>query len=275
MLTPMSEAMQNENIALVAYPARVNCSIQIRPAPRSRPWLDVRPASAGKHCLPLLIANQSGWELINPQTFVVTWSGDGSRESVSIEGSAGRYTGPAHSGFGAGILSFTVPFLFRTPPRWNLLVRGPANRPKDGISALEGVVETDWSVATFTMNWQLTRPGVSVRFEEGEPFCMVVPQPRGLVEQFKPELRDISSDPATKAATKQFIESRRDDHRARFLGENGFADMPPFNRQYFRGRYPHDNRAVEHQTRLVVPEFADRSSECPSTNPPGIDKQQT
>jgi Family of unknown function (DUF6065) len=43
--------------------------------------------------------------------------------------------------------------VFRTPPGCNLYVRGPANSPKDGIAALEGIIETDWSEATFTMNW--------------------------------------------------------------------------------------------------------------------------
>jgi hypothetical protein len=49
--------------------------------------------------------------------------------------------GPAMRHFGHGILTLHLPFLFRTPPGWNLLVRGPANRPKDGAAPLEGLVE--------------------------------------------------------------------------------------------------------------------------------------
>ncbi len=69
----------------------------------------------------------------------------------------GQY--PATSMFGHGILTFHIPFLVRTHPGYNLLVRGPANMPRDGVSPLEGIVETDWAVATFTMSWQLTLSG--------------------------------------------------------------------------------------------------------------------
>src|SRR3712207_8402233 len=34
---------------------------------------------------------------------------------------------PARSHFGSGILTWNLPFLFRTPPGYNLHVRGPAN----------------------------------------------------------------------------------------------------------------------------------------------------
>ena len=39
------------------------------------------------------------------------------------------------------------------------MVQGPINRPKDGIAALPGIIETDWSPYSFTMNWMFTRPG--------------------------------------------------------------------------------------------------------------------
>ena len=58
---------------------------------------------------------------------------------------------------------------------------------KDGIQALEGVIETDWATSTFTMNWKLTRQCEWVSFKKGEPFCMLVPVPRGLSEQLAPK----------------------------------------------------------------------------------------
>ena len=53
-----------------------------------------------------------------------------------MEGADGAL--PMSSHFGYGILTWTLPYLFRTPPDWNLLARGPSNLPKDGIQALEG-----------------------------------------------------------------------------------------------------------------------------------------
>jgi hypothetical protein len=36
--------------------------------------------------------------------------------------------------------------------------------PKDGLAPLEGIVEADWAVVPFTMNWKLIRT-VPVGFE--------------------------------------------------------------------------------------------------------------
>ena len=91
------------------------------------------------------------------------------------------------SHFGDGILTWHLPMLFRTPAGYNLLVRGPANYPRDGVCALEGIVETDWASASFSMSWKLTRKLMPVRFEVDEPICMIVPQRRAELEEFAPE----------------------------------------------------------------------------------------
>ena len=87
------------------------------------------------------------------------------------------------SHFGNGVVTFSIPYLFRMLRGINLWVKGPCNYIKDGVQPLEGIVETDWLPATFTMNWKLTRPHHRVRFERGEPICMLVPVPRGLSEE--------------------------------------------------------------------------------------------
>ena len=70
--------------------------------------------------------------------------------------------------FGQGVLPFHIQGLFRTPPQWNLWVGGSPNRFKDAIQPLTGIIETDWSPYTFTMNWRFTRPGQWISFEEGQ-----------------------------------------------------------------------------------------------------------
>ena len=42
------------------------------------------------------------------------------------------------SHFGNGILTWHLPMLFRTPPGYNLSVRGPANYPKDAVCPFRG-----------------------------------------------------------------------------------------------------------------------------------------
>ncbi len=215
-------------------------------------------------CLPLLIANESGWVLHNPFAFTATWDGRDHPDGISIEHvGEGRapISGFVRSGFGHGIVTFAVPYLFRTPPGYNLLARGPANWPKDGACALEGVVETDWSVATFTMNWKLTRPGHSVTFEEDEPFCMVVPQRRGELEAFEPELQWLSDDPATEEGTREWAERRHRLEVEKFLSEysSEFEESrDAWERDYFKGRMPDGSAAPEHQTKLRLRAFAER-----------------
>ena len=123
-------------------------------------------------CLPLNIANAYGWEVLCNAGFLAMWWGGEGLDSIVIEPDPGTIA-PAISHFGHGILTFHLPCLFSTEPGAELMVQGPINRPKDGIAALSGVIETDWSPYSFTMNWMFTRPGTPVRFEKGEPYCHI------------------------------------------------------------------------------------------------------
>lgn len=232
-------------------------------ASRWREWMNATPGRFANRCLPLLIANEAGWMLLNPIAFEAVWDGEPDQSSLKIEwdGDSVPRIAWAQSLFGHGILTWTVPYLFRTPPGFNLLARGPANAPKDGISALEGIVETDWSTATFTMNWKLTRPGHRVRFEEEEPFCMIVPQRRGELESFEPEVRHVRSDPETARRWKLWHKSREQLQVRKFLGRYSDTykeDRAAWEQDYFRGRHTDGEPAAEHQTKLRLRQFVDR-----------------
>lgn len=111
-------------------------------------------------CLPLLMANQAGWLVVNTTRVRARWNGGAAPDSVEFEYGDSASTFRPTSHFGRGIITWALPFLFRTPPGFNLLVRGPVNDLKHGIAALEGLVETDWSPSAFTLNWKFTRPRV-------------------------------------------------------------------------------------------------------------------
>jgi hypothetical protein len=136
-------------------------------------------------------------------------------------------------------------------------VRGPANCPKDGASPLEGLVETDWSVAGFTMNWKLTRPGLPVRFTRDEPSCVLVPQRRGELEELEPEIRDLETDPETSRSCRYWQSGR-----TQFLQDlkvpHPEAVKQGWQKQYFQGTAPDGRRAPEHQTKLKLQGFKDR-----------------
>jgi hypothetical protein len=247
---------------LIAYKIAENPQMPLVPAPSSRSWMDATPTKFANRCLPLLIANQSGWFILNSHEFRATWNGCADNTGVRIEYLKGSEPHPVSCHFGHGILTWTLPYLFRTTPGYNLLVRGPANMLKAGVYPLEGVVETDWSVASFTMNWKLLQLNVPVTFVVGEPICMLVPQRRGELEAFRAEIRTL--DPDSEMA-------RQHDHwaqgRARFLTDltiaGSVAQRRGWEKDYYQGRAPGEARARGHQVKLELLEFVDRQLRKP------------
>ena len=137
----------------------------IRPAQQTRAWMDGVIDNHAYRCLPLSIANSYGWDILAPFAFSAQWNGEPHPSGLILRCDDGS-TPPLKrvaSHFGYGIVTFQLSYLFRTEPGWDLVASGPWNRPKDGIAALTGVIETDWLPFPFTMNWQMTRPG-TVRF---------------------------------------------------------------------------------------------------------------
>lgn len=171
--------------------------IDIRPAPLERDWMEATDQRYAYRCLPLDIANAFGWEILCSSGFSAIWDGGSKIESVRIDPDAGTQSS-AITHFAHGVLTFHIPCIFQTEPGHDLMVQGPVNRPKDGISPLTGVVETDWAPYTFTMNWIFTRPGHRVRFEKGEPFCHIFTVRRGELEMVEPRLRLLSEDAELK-----------------------------------------------------------------------------
>jgi hypothetical protein len=144
-----------DKLEITAYEV-VEEPMTIRAGERPREWIDALPDRFGYRCLPLSIANQLGWEILNPAGFTARWNGKDGLDAIAIKFD-GEQSDLVGSHFGHGVLTFSLGYLFRTTKAHNLWVKGPANRPKDGIAPLEGVIETDWAPYTFTMNWQFTR----------------------------------------------------------------------------------------------------------------------
>lgn len=249
----LDRQMPNQDHVTYAYEIHEQRDMPIVTAPVERQWMDATGQHFAYRCLPLVIANQSGWLIQNPTGFTASWNGKSRKEDLAIE--FDRTADPRiKSHFGHGVLTISLPYLFRTPHGINLWVKGPSNWIKDGAQALEGVVESDWSPATFTMNWKLTRPGHLVRFDRGEPICMIVPVARGLAETLVPRREPLRSNPELEQAYRAWDEQRR-----QFL--ESLSDREPetvrrgWEKDYFQGHSPEGPRFEEHQTRLHLKEF--------------------
>ena len=89
-----------------------------------RAWMDAaRPSYL---CLPMVAANQWGWQVLCPTDVRVTWDGSPGREGLTVEVDP-QYAPAVKSQFGSGIVTFSPPWLFRTPPGWDLYAKGPGN----------------------------------------------------------------------------------------------------------------------------------------------------
>ena len=212
-----TDPSDTEPLEMVFFEVQAGHGLRWAPATATRAWMDQTAHRNAYHCLPMMMANQCGWNLLNPTLVRARWLGGDDPDAIEVHfadtGTAATMTtardmavgsiteAPAFpiSIFGYGILTWYIPFVIRTSPGYNLLVRGPANLARDGITALEGLVETDWSPMGFTMNWRFTRPGIWVTFGVDEPICMVVPQRRHEIERFAPVVKSITDDPELSA----------------------------------------------------------------------------
>ena len=221
----------------------------IRPGRARRAWMDATQQRYAYRCLPLTMANTTGWEVVCPYKVEIEWDGGQGKDALSIRS---PYRGAnidefAQSHFMHGIVTFHVGHMLRTPPGWGVWAMGPPNWPKDGIAPLAGLVETDWLPFPFTMNWQMTRPG-RVCFAKGEPFCFITLQRHSVLEAVQPERRVLADDPEL-AADYHAWQHARADFLARQTRLDPDAMREGWQRHYMRGETTEGRRADGHVTR--------------------------
>jgi len=227
---------------LIAYPLTPDAA-PLRSAPLERAWMDKSIHKFAYRCLPLNIANRHGWEILSPSSITCAWNGSPKLDAIMIRTDEGpEYLAPK-SHFGEGVLTFHPSYLFRTPPGWHLLVTGPLNRPKRGISPLTGIVETDKAHETFTVNWIMTEPLYPVRFAIGEPIAHIFPIPANLFDGIIPRIETIPD--AVKAKMDAWRDSR-DKFNADLKIPGSEAVAAGWQKEYFR---------ASSRRKLSLPEF--------------------
>ncbi len=235
--------------------------LTIRPAPLSRAWMDRIPDNHAYRCLPLNIANSHGWELLSPCTFTAIWDGGIHARDIKLEALDGyRLLNKfVTTHFAYGIITFSLSYLFRTEPGWDLFASGSLNGAKDGISPLTGVIETDWLPYPFTMNWQMTRPG-TIRFDKDEPICMLFPIPHGALQSVEPEIRNLQDEPELAAQTMAW-KQRRDEFMQKFNAGDATTLKQAWQRFYFVGRMPDGSEPEQHLHKLRLDAPVDKRGE--------------
>lgn len=151
-----------------------NFEFVIKPAPLKRKWMEDTGTRAYK-CLPLCMANQCGWIITLPVGFTCVWDGGENYGSVKFDfdEDPSRWKKIIIERFGVGTFTIPIPYVWRTPPGWEIFTREPPNSYKTNCTSLDAVIETEWLPYPFFQTWKIKRPNEPVRFEKGEPYAFV------------------------------------------------------------------------------------------------------
>ncbi|XOV81203.1 MAG: DUF6065 family protein [Aestuariibacter sp.] len=225
----------------------------IRPCRVTRDWMDETPARYAYRCIPLSAANSMGWEILNPVDATITWTGKDKGDQLQIDLAKKNPFAPGPH-FGSGTVTWYIPFLFRTPPDYGLMVTGPANHDKTVITPLDAFIRSDWIPFPFTMNWRMTLADTAVTFKAGEPICRVIPFPLALLNEMEIEVRDLQEDPAFMQRVQDWDRNRQANYQkqreaeAKWAREGKKPDLKElWNSQYAKGQgsdiatEPHQN----------------------------------
>jgi hypothetical protein len=211
---------------------------EIIPGRMNRDWMDNFSHRHPYKCLPLTMANTTGWEILCPMGFTAEWNGGPSQNDITLtpERPHPDFKDFVQSHFAGGVVTMHPGYLFRTPPGWAVLTSGAPNHVKDGIQALTGLVETDWLPFPFTMNWIFTRPG-RVRFQKGETFCFITLIEHRKLEAFEPVLKTMESDLVLKGQFEAWNAARGDFNKRLGQGDPEIV-KEAWQRFYFKGEMP-------------------------------------
>jgi|SRR5215217_1115664 len=211
---------------------------EIVPGRPQRAWMDAFAERHPYRCLPLSMANTTGWEILCPVGFTAEWNGGAHQDCITLTPDHPHpdFHDFAKSHFSRGIITMHSGYLFRTPPGWSMWVQGPPNHIKDGIQPLQGLVETDWLPFPFTMNWMFTRPG-RVKFAKGEPFCFITLIQDRALAQVQPVTKSLTANTDLRKQYDAWY-TQRSEFNARLMKQEPEAVRDAWQRYYFKGELP-------------------------------------
>ncbi len=237
-----------------------------------RDWMNATPSRHAYRCLPLTIANQTGWWIKNPVGFTATWPGSMAPGNILFQfDSPDEYWAKCiTSHFGEGIITWNTPFLFRTKPVGSrLLISGPTNYFRKNAHPLTALIESDWTSMSFTMNYKILTPNEPVRFEMGEPLFQAIPLANNIcadLETAEVRYRKIQDDPEVHRAFAEWASSRAKFHE---LKANNEVKPDQWQKDYFQGRDNYGGGVVtEHMTKVKPPRILFETAPGAATSAP-------
>jgi hypothetical protein len=105
--------------ALTAYQLGSH-TLPLIPSFAARDWMLRTDKQFANRCLPMLIANQSGWLILNDVPFTAVWSGGDGVRATSVSYDPGPASPSSRKLLWLRDLDLEHPFVFRTPLGFNL-----------------------------------------------------------------------------------------------------------------------------------------------------------
>ncbi len=244
---------------LTAYRLGDTTGWKIEPPSRAREWMDNTPRKAAYWCLPITMANQAGWVVRLPGTVCATWNGKTAPDAVKLEfpGKTNRLKGLVSTNFGGGIVSFALPWVFKTADGTGLWVRGEPNSYTPDCVPLEGIVETDWAPFPFTMNYRIVKRNAQVYFPEGMALCLLAPVKMDLFEATAPSMVNITEEPELMEEIKRHGEKRKM-QTGQLKADEGMRDskgnMKPVL-DYYKGETTQGEKHAKHRKAFEIQRF--------------------
>ncbi len=216
------------------------------PAKTTRKWMD---ESINKHpyrCLPMLMANSYGWDLVSKSEFTAEWNGGKYPKDLTITNASGECVPTSH--FGEGIITWHTGFLFRTEYPYGVFVTGSQNEPIKNITCLSGIVESHWLSFPFTLNWKFTCPS-KIKVEIGDVISQLILVRLDIFEQVEAEIIEISENPQLKKEYEDFCKYRSE------FNSKPDRKKEEWQKNYFLGTKLSGESVDLHNTKVKAPPF--------------------
>ncbi len=142
-------------------------------------------------CRPLPTANEYGFILKTEFDFTAEWNGKESSEDLKfffnepLEDVNSKYFTNVSSHFGSGIITISIPYVFRTPPGIDLLITAPPNYLLPGLRPMSAIIETDNLRSHFTFNFKVEIPECAISIKAGTPLAWIMPINKDFANNFK------------------------------------------------------------------------------------------
>jgi uncharacterized protein DUF6065 len=158
------------------------------------------PLRAAQYCEPLMEASAFGWHFFSPLRLAFQWTGDQVYwayddlahwfplrtaqypnyveyfNEICPEGCRGQAPFFLASLREPGVVQMWSGYLAKTRPDWSLLIRGPANVPRqEGYEVMEGIIESDWWFGPLFTNIRFVKTDLPIVIETRRPLFQVQP----------------------------------------------------------------------------------------------------